>query len=121
MKELEIKYSKFIPFKKFYAITLFGYLIIRRENRYKPISHRTMNHEMIHVAQANDFLPKVGYIPFYILYILEWLLKLIPCAIKRKSAYKAISFEQEAYNNELNFNYLDKRRRFSWAKYIFKL
>lgn len=121
MKELKLAYSRIIPFKGFYAITFFGYLIRRKEYKGKPVSNLTMNHEMIHAAQARDFLSGIGYIPFYILYILEWLLKLIPCAIKRKSAYRAISFEQEAYKNELNFNYLNSRKRFSWTKYIFKL
>lgn len=54
------------------------------------------------------------YVPFYILYLLEWLYRLI----QKGNAYRNISFEKEAYNNENDMNYLDKREHFSWIEYI---
>jgi hypothetical protein len=36
-------------------------------------------------------------------------------------AYRSISFEQEAYKNQHNLNYLDSRKSFAWMKYIFKV
>lgn len=71
-----------------------------------------LNHELIHTAQMQELL----YLPFYLLYVLEWLIRL---AIYRntKEAYRNISLEIEAYDNQDNFNYLKARKRFAWAKY----
>lgn len=54
------------------------------------------------------------YVPFYILYILEWLYRLT----QKGNAYKNVSFEKEAYDNENDMDYLNKREYFSWIKYI---
>ena len=114
MKELKLKYSKFIPFKGFYAISLFGTLVRREKYKSTSVSSSTMNHEGIHVCQAEDFCKGgFGFIVFYLLYGLEWILKLLPCFITKKDAYRSISFEQEAYNNEYNLSYQDSRKRFA--------
>ena len=34
-----------------------------------------------------------------------------------KDAYKAIRFEQEAYKNQADDQYLDLRGRYTWRKY----
>lgn len=90
-----------------------------------------MNHEGIHVCQAEDFVPKalrkykffiiLGFIVFYLLYFIEWLIKLIISIFVACNAYYSISFEQEAYLNENNVDYQDNRERWAWAKYVFKL
>lgn len=129
MKTLKLKYSKWLPFKGFYAITLFGNCVRREKYRNKPLGKYTNNHELIHVYQAYDFINSdflnnvFGYIIFYILYGLEWFFKAIISlfTLFKVQAYKSISFEQEAYNNERNLNYLYNRKRFSWKQYIFKL
>lgn len=54
------------------------------------------------------------YVPFYILYLLEWFYRLT----QKGNAYRNISFEKEAYNNENDMDYLDKREHFSWIEYI---
>ena len=36
-------------------------------------------------------------------------------------AYRSISYEQEAYDNQNNLNYLKNRKRFNWVKYILKV
>ena len=51
---------------------------------------------------------------FYILYLLEWLYRLT----QKGNAYKNISFEKEAYDNEKDTDYLDRRKHFSWIRYI---
>lgn len=91
----------------------------------------TMNHEGIHVCQAEDLVPEnlrkykffmiIGFIIFYLLYFIEWLIKLFVSIFVRCDAYYSISFEQEAYNNQLDYDYQDHRKRFTWTKYIFKL
>lgn len=121
MKNLKIVYNKFIPFKDYYAITLFDYMIIREDRRNEPMKKSYINHEYIHQAQSRDFrIGFCGYFIFYILYLLEWILKL-PLGLFGYDSYKSISFEQEAYNREYDYTYLDKRKRFHWIKYIFKM
>lgn len=122
MKELKLKYSKIIPFNGFYAMSLFGYLFRRDFYKDTPVSKTTYNHEGLHICQAEDFCKGFfGYIIFYIWYILEWIIKIPFCVLLGKRAYFSISFEQEAYNFEDDFEYQDKRKRFAWMKYIFKL
>ncbi|MEA1785791.1 hypothetical protein U1E44_06790 [Arenibacter sp. GZD96] len=72
-----------------------------------------LNHERIHLKQQQELL----IFPFYILYILEWLLKL--CWYRNaKQAYLNISFEREAYNNEYNLGYLNGRKSFCFIGYL---
>lgn len=131
MKLLNLKYSKIIPFDGFYAITIFGTIIRRIKYKDTPVSMTTMNYEGIHVCQAEDFVPEklrkykffmiIGFIIFYLLYFIEWLIKLFVSIFVRCNAYYSIGFEQEAYNNQLDYGYQDHRKRFAWTKYIFKL
>lgn len=108
---MKIIYNRFIPFKGFSAINLFGFVFARKE--YAPLSARTINHEAIHTAQIKELL----YIFFYILYVLEWLFRLVQYRSRRK-AYRNISFEREAYENEHNTDYVKERRYFSFLSYI---
>jgi len=119
MKNMKIIYNKFIPFKGFKAITLFNIIFVRKEYENTPMK-RTYNHESIHQAQAYDFgIGFFGYFLFYILYLIEWLLK-IPCVLFKYKPYYSISFEIEALDNDTNYNYLATRKRFCWIKNIFK-
>ena len=94
-------------------MNLFGVLFVRQESgKPKPvISKNTINHESIHTEQMKELL----YIPFYILYFIEWIIRLFT---NTSSAYRSISFEREAYMNECNYNYIPNRKKFSWIKYI---
>ena len=38
-----------------------------------------------------------------------------------KLAYKNISFEREAYQNQYNLDYLNNRKHYSWFSYIKKI
>ena len=110
-----IVYNKFIPFKGFQAINLFGFIFTRK----KVLKPNTINHENIHTAQMKETL----YIFFYLLYCIEYLIRFITYLIKKQDlydAYKNISFEQEAYQNEYRLTYLENRKHFSWIKYIKK-
>ncbi len=77
------------------------------------IDKYVINHERIHTAQQRELL----FIPFYILYIIEWLFRLLQYR-NRKAAYMNISFEREAYANGHNLSYLPHRKPYSWTKYI---
>lgn len=74
-----------------------------------------MNHEFIHLRQQIELL----IIPFYILYLLNYLINLI---IYRSHflAYRNIAFEREAYENDSRLSYLSGRRFAAWAAYLLK-
>ena len=56
-------------------------------------------------------------IVYYLWYIIEWL-----CKLPFGNAYKSISFEQEAYTNQHDNNYLENRRMFTgWCRNVFSL
>lgn len=87
------------------AITLFG-LVLTRNKRW--VDKRVLNHELIHCAQQLEWL----YVPFFILYVAEWLWYLAKYRDSDK-AYRAISFEREAYANERNADYLRTRKHYA--------
>jgi hypothetical protein len=71
-----------------------------------------IRHELIHCEQQKEML----ILPFYIWYVTEWLIKL--CFLGKKRAYRAISFEREAYMHEDDPTYIQTRKRFSFLKFI---
>ena len=114
---MKIIINKYIPFKGFIAINLFGVLFVREENRFY-MGLETINHETIHTKQMQE----MGYIFFYIWYCIEYIIKLIFNIHKKNRfeiAYKNISFEQEAYLNDNDMNYIPHRTHYNWIKYIF--
>ena len=133
INNMKVIYNRFIPFKGSYAITIIKWIFVRDEYKYldgSRIYNKMINHESIHKQQILDFTPKtfpswlrytVGSICFYLLYGLEWLFKLIPCLIKKKNVYRSLCAEQEAYNNEMDFKYIENRPKLFWLKKIFTL
>lgn len=104
---MKIIYNDVIPFKGFAAINLFGVLFARKSS--EPLTQTTIRHEKIHTAQMKELL----YVGFYVLYFVEWLFRLITT----KNAYRNISFEREAYDNQRKVNYLETRKHFAqWRK-----
>jgi hypothetical protein len=101
--------NKFIPFKGYKAMNLFGIIFFREEC---DIDAASLNHEAIHTEQMKEML----YIPFYIWYIIEYLIRLIVLRDFKK-AYRFIGFEQEAYDHEFERNYLKERKHFTWWDY----
>ena len=99
--------NRIIPFKGFKAINLFGVVFTRY-----PLNKVDENHERIHTAQMRE----LGYIPFYILYILEFLALCFWYGTS-DDAYYNISFEREAYAYQRDFTYLTRRKHFNqWRK-----
>lgn len=105
------------PFMSIKGIMLFPFIIIKERyrdipyfNKLKPI---LINHETIHFKQAVEML----IIPFYIFYILEWIIKLFFYGNK---SYTNLSFEREANLYEKDLEYINNRKPYSWIKYIFK-
>jgi len=134
MKSIVI-FNRLIPFKGYLAITLYPFIFVRKAaaGRY---STTVNNHEHIHGEQQKELLP-VGvallliaylsglglwallFLPVFLwLYVAEWLCKLYRYKSSKK-AYRNISFEREAYQNEKDLAYISSRRHFIWFKYIF--
>ncbi len=90
-----------------YAITIFPFIISREK-----MSERTLNHETIHIYQQKELL----VIPFYLLYFYFYFIGIVKYRDKQK-AYYMIPFEQEAYENDHNFDYLKTRKWFAWRRY----
>ena len=104
---MKIIYNRFIPVGRFFAINLFGVLFVK--GKPTQVTRRDLNHELIHTAQMRE----LGYVPFYILYILEWIWRLF----RKGNAYSNISFEREAYAHQNDPGYLHRRPRFAqWRR-----
>lgn len=96
----------FIPFPGFAGINLFGVLFVRKN---VVVTERMLNHEKIHTAQMKE----LGYIFFYIIYLLEWLVRLFLPG----NAYRNISFEREAYMYDSKKYYPLYRKRYAMWKH----
>lgn len=99
--------NNLIPFKGFAAINLFGVLFVRKGVN---VSARMINHEEIHTAQMKE----LGYVLFYVWYLLEWLVRLP----MKGNAYRNICFEREAYTKENDPNYLCNRDCWAFWKFM---
>lgn len=104
--------SKYLVPKDYAAIALFPFLLLRHKSYSK--NKVLINHEKIHLRQQAELL----IIPFYIWYLAEYFMLLIKLRDK-KMAYRNISFENEAYIHESDFEYLSKRPLWNFRNYIF--
>lgn len=109
-------YSKHIPRKGFTAMTIWPYIIVRYDRKDK-FTAKIERHETTHALQQKEML----LVFFFILYGLEWVLKLPFCKFDTERAYMSISFEQEAYEHQEEVYYNEVRRHYAWAKYVFTL
>ena len=100
--------SKLVP--KHICVNLFGTIWTRDKSW---IDKYVINHERIHTQQQKELL----FLPFYILYIIEWLFRLLQYRNQNK-AYLNISFEREAYKYDRDLTYLSKRKLYSWIKLL---
>jgi hypothetical protein len=92
------------------GISIFPFIILEKKELKNDKTF--VNHELIHIYQQRELL----FIFFILIYYSELIILLIKYRNLQK-AYKAVSFEREAYENESNYNYLETRRWFSFIKY----
>ena len=104
-------FKQLLP-KRYVGITLWPFIFLKHE--YLKRDPELMNHERIHLRQQMELL----IIPFFVLYLMEWLLKYMWYG-NPHIAYYNISFEKEAYDNEGNLEYLEKRPFWNFVKYLF--
>jgi len=69
---------------------------------------KVLNHEKIHLKQQIECL----VLPFYLIYFGEYLFYRLKLK-NHDQAYRAISFEKEAYTNEDKPDYLKRRKIYS--------
>lgn len=72
-----------------------------------------LNHERIHLRQQIELL----VIPFYLWYGIEFVVRFFQYKNWDK-AYRTISFEREAYDNESDLEYLKKRKFWRFWKFL---
>ncbi len=108
---MKVIWNNVIPFGRRYgAINLFGVLFAKRG---MVVTKEVVNHEEIHSAQLRELL----FIPFYIVYVAEWLWRLVQQRGDTYRAYRSISFEREAYAHASDLDYMRRRRHFAqWRK-----
>lgn len=108
--EMVIVWQLLLKNTKISAITLFPLIILRRPALRQDAV--LINHERIHLRQQLELL----VVFFYIIYVVEyyyWYFKLK----NPYEAYKAISFEREAYAMEKDLDYLKTRKWWSFLKF----
>lgn len=72
-----------------------------------------INHEKIHLHQQLELL----IFPFYLWYFIEYIIRLLQYK-NAALAYRNISFEREAYENDQDLEYLRKRKWYGFLKYL---
>ena len=133
----KVIFNDIIPFSGFKACAIYPWVFVRNEfkERFTIIDS---NHETIHSRQQLEMYI-VGVILTFILFVcglswwslfalpiffvwygMEWFLRWCVYGFDKSDAFHNVSFEQEAYGNESNLDYLRTRKRFSWCKYLFK-
>ena len=141
----ESKIAKWLLWPGYSSITL-GCLVFTKKSK-AEMEQRVLNHETIHVRQWEELtlasvfvfllcLPfelSLGWILIaplvsYLWYGVEWLIRLYYWIRKdiegtdfrsvSHAAYRSVSFEREAYNNEHIEDYLKVRRLFECFMYL---
>ncbi len=93
------------------GMALYPFILIRNaKDRY---DFQLIQHELIHHKQQIELL----ILPFYIFYLLEYLYHRFK-GRNHNEAYLNISFEKEAYLNDDVENYLQKRKLWSFMRYM---
>ncbi|WP_228236132.1 hypothetical protein [Allomuricauda sp. M10] len=102
---------KHVFYKNYVGLSLWPFIILKEDSL--KDDEVLINHERIHLRQQRELL----ILPFYILYISEWLLRTL-LYLDSYRAYQNISFEREAYAHEKDMQYLEKRKTFGFLRYL---
>ena len=103
--------NKFLLAKGFNGVSLWPFVILKNKSFKNDMVF--LNHEKIHLKQQAEML----LVFFYLWYAIEFVIRLLHYK-NRFLAYRNISFEKEAYENELDINYIRSRRFWSFWKYL---
>lgn len=93
------------------GMAVFPFILLKNKNL---ISDKiVINHEKIHLRQQLELL----ILPFYVLYLINYLINRFRFK-NHDEAYRKIIFEQEAYRNDENLNYLKSNNWYGWIKLL---
>ena len=98
------------------GITIFPFIFIRKgydKDMDEALYKELINHERIHIVQQGECL----VLPWLLIYGFNYMVNLIRFK-KHFEAYYNICMEREAYSNQSQKDYLDKRKTFQWKKYF---
>jgi hypothetical protein len=107
---MKIIRNKILPPKGFAAMSFLWFIFTRKES----LSERIIRHETIHYLQQKELL----FLFQWLWYGIEWLVRILQYKLNRDAAYRNISFEREAYANDINESYLSERKKYSFLKYL---
>lgn len=109
---MKVIYNRFIPFKGYKAMNLFGIVFVRKGAKFDAYDY---NHEKIHLKQMQEML----WIFYYLWYAIEYLIIMFFAKWDKQSErYHDVSFEEEAHNNDHNLDYTHVRKHYAWVKYV---
>lgn len=98
---------RWVPYS---AMAVWPLILIKKEELRNNAG--LIHHEKIHHRQQLELL----IIPFYLLYLLNYLYNLLKYREHYK-AYREIIFEREAFANDSDMDYLKKRPWYSFLRY----
>ncbi len=98
-------------YRNYVGLSVWPFIILKNGSLKNDVV--LINHEKIHHRQQQELL----MVPFFIFYLSEWLIRSL-WLLSFYRGYQNISFEREAYANEHDLQYLDKRRIFDFIKYL---
>lgn len=103
--------NKYLLRKRFVGVTFWPFIVMKHKGLKKDAIF--INHERIHLRQQLELL----ILPFFIIYGLEYLIRFIQYR-NPYLAYRNISFEREAYQNEGNMAYLKDKKFWSFLRFL---
>ena len=103
--------AKYLIPKGYVALTVFPFVFLRGKEGLDDAV--LLNHEKIHLRQQAELL----IVFFFIWYFSEFLWRFFQNGNWAK-AYRAISFEKEAYANEIKLSYLKNRPFWHFLNFI---
>lgn len=107
---MRVVYTRRFPPGRYVAINLFGVLFTKR----RPVTATVLSHESIHTAQMRE----LWYVGFYLLYVVEFAVRLL-LSWRWRRAYRAVSFEREAYLHQYDPTYaVHGRRPYAWVRFL---
>ena len=135
---MKIVYNYIIPFKGYKAMCVFPFIFVRKDARNLTVTD--INHEKIHGAQQIETLALsillaflfatvgllcwwwvlISPLVYLAFYGLEFAVKFVVYGFDGHTAYRNISFEQEAYLMQGDYAYLSHRQPFFSWRYVFR-
>lgn len=96
------------------GIALFPFIVLRENYKYMRQRELIIRHETIHIKQQIELL----VILFYLVYLVLFIINLFKYKFNTNDAYYNIAFEREARFGEVDENYLENRKLFSWVRHF---